>query len=104
MKANHLPSWWSNSPLNQDAKFCAITQALHAINVNAQDKKSLKCERQRQSLAPIATRRGSSMGAFPSDDNVDARDIKGNNNQPRGDAPIGPIDGQWLDDKEQMLK
>ncbi len=38
------------------------------------------------------------------DNNVDARDVKGNNNQPRGDAPIGPIDGQQLNNEERILK
>ncbi len=31
---------------------------------------------------------------------MNARDVKGNNNQPRGDATIGPIDGQRLNHEE----
>ncbi len=58
IKVNPLPSWETYSPLNQDIKFHAITQALCIIDANAQDKKSFECTRQKQSLAPITTRRG----------------------------------------------
>ncbi len=104
IKVKHLPSWGTDSPLNQDIKFHAIIEAMRVINVNGQDKKSFECARRRQSLAPITTRRGLLAGGFPLDNNVDARDVKGNNNQPRGDDPIGGISGQWLDVKEQILK
>jgi hypothetical protein len=44
-------------------------------------------------------------GGFPLDNNTDARDIKGSNNQPRGNATtVGLMDGQRLDNKEQILK
>ncbi len=65
IKVNHLPLWGTNSPLNQDIKFRTIMQALRAIDMNAQDKKSFECARRRQSLAPIATKRGSSARNFP---------------------------------------
>ena len=103
IEVNHLPSWGTDSPLDQDVKFRAITQALRAVDVTAQDKKTFECAKRRQGLAPIATRRGSA-GGFSSDDNVDARDIKGNNNQLKGGATIGPIDRQRLDDEERILK
>jgi hypothetical protein len=87
IEVNHLPSWGTDTPLNRDVKFRAITQALRAI-------------------APIAAaRRGSSAGGFPSDDNaVDAMDLKGSDNQPNCDVTVGPMDGRWLDDEERMLK
>ena len=104
IEVNHLPSWGTDSPLDQDVKFRAITQALRAIDVSAQDKKTFECAKRRQGVAPIATRRGLAEG-FSSDDNADARDIKRNNNQPKGDAAtIGPIDRQRLDDEERILK
>ncbi len=106
IKVNHLPSWGTDTPLDRDVKFCAITQALRAIDVNARDKKSFECARRRRSLAPIAAaRRGSLVGGFPLDDNVvDAMDLKGSDNQPNGDVNVCPMDGRRLDNKERMLK
>jgi tubulin polyglutamylase TTLL6/13 len=94
IEVNHLPSWGTNTPLNWDVKFRAITQALRAINVNVRDKKSFECMRQRRSPAPIAaTKRELLAGGFPSDNNaVDAMDLKGSDNQPNGNVTVGPMD------------
>jgi hypothetical protein len=106
IKVNHLLLWETDTPLDREVKFRAITQALRTITVNTRDKKSFECARQRRSLAPIAAaRRVLSAGVFPSDDNtVDAMDLKGSNNQLNGDVTVGPMDGRRPDDKERMLK
>ncbi len=106
IEVNHPLLWGTNTPLDRKVKFRATTQALRTITMNARDKKSFECARRRRSLAPIAAaRRGLLAGGFPSDDNtVDAMDFKGSNNQLNGDVTVGPMDGQRLDDEEQMLK
>jgi tubulin polyglutamylase TTLL6/13 len=106
IEVTHLPSWGTDTPIDRDVKFRAITQALRAIDLNARDKNSFECARRKRSLAPIAAaRRGSSAGGFPSDDNaVDAMDLKGSDNEPNGDVTVGPMDGRRLDDEERMLK
>lgn len=73
IEVNHLPSWGTDSPVDQDVKFRAITQALSAINVNAQDKKYFESEKRKQSQAPPAMR---GSGGFSDD--------TGSNNQPKG--------------------
>jgi tubulin polyglutamylase TTLL6/13 len=42
IEVNHLPSWRTDSPLDQDVKFRTTMQALRAIKVNAQEIKSFE--------------------------------------------------------------
>ena len=49
IEVNHLPSWGTDSPIDEDIKSRVITQALSAINVNAHDKRFYENARRKQS-------------------------------------------------------
>lgn len=49
IEVNHLPSWGTDSQLDDDIKFQVISQALRAIDVKASDKSKFARETKRQS-------------------------------------------------------
>lgn len=49
IEVNHLPSWGTDSPIDEDIKSRVITQALSAIKVNAQDRKLYETAKRKQS-------------------------------------------------------
>lgn len=50
IEVNHLPSWGTDSPIDEDIKSRVITQALSAINVNAKDKICYESAKRKQSM------------------------------------------------------
>ncbi|KAL7476781.1 hypothetical protein ACHAW6_002615, partial [Cyclotella cf. meneghiniana] len=49
IEVNHLPSWGTESPLDDSIKSRVITQALKALNVKSSDKKLFESARKKQS-------------------------------------------------------
>ena len=49
IEVNHLPSWGTDSPIDEDIKSRVITQALSAIKVNAQDRNLYETAKRKQS-------------------------------------------------------
>ena len=79
IEVNHLPSWGTDSPIDEDIKSRVITQALSAINVNAHDRKHYEHSKRKQSR--IRLRKQSTCGINDVDENdVSSDDQAGHNN------------------------
>ncbi|KAL7543761.1 hypothetical protein ACHAXR_013059, partial [Thalassiosira sp. AJA248-18] len=78
IEVNHLPSWGTDSPIDEDIKSRVITQALSAINVDAQDRRYYESAKRRQSRMRLGRRQSTSV---PED--VDEQLAKGSV-QPKG--------------------
>ena len=50
IEVNHLPSWGTDSPLNETIKSLVITQALSSINVSMQDRQNFEDVRRKKIL------------------------------------------------------
>mmetsp|Transcript_31729 Transcript_31729/g.57450 ORF Transcript_31729/g.57450 Transcript_31729/m.57450 type:complete len:658 (-) Transcript_31729:16-1989(-) len=75
IEVNHLPSWGTDSPVDEDIKSRVITQALSAMNVNAQDKRYYDNAKRKQSRIRLG--RKQSISAL--DDVDEQHHPKGNN-------------------------
>ncbi|KAL7543071.1 hypothetical protein ACHAWF_007319 [Thalassiosira exigua] len=74
IEVNHLPSWGTDSPIDEDIKSRVITQALSAINVNAQDKRSYESAKRRQSQMRLRRRQ-----TVTCSDDIGSNQMKGGN-------------------------
>jgi len=73
IEVNHLPSWGTDSPIDEDIKSRVITQALSAVNVNARDKRYYENARRKQSQIRLGRKQSMSVS-----DDTDSQ-LKGNN-------------------------
>lgn len=78
IEVNHLPSWGTDSPIDEDIKSRVVTQALSAINVNAQDKRCFENARRRQSQLRLGGKLSTSSAGPQEARDYDA---KGSNQQ-----------------------
>ena len=60
IEVNHLPSWGTDSPIDEDVKSRVITQALSAMNINVQDKKFYENSKRKQSRSRLAKKQATS--------------------------------------------
>ncbi|KAL9187839.1 hypothetical protein ACHAXT_006217 [Thalassiosira profunda] len=79
IEVNHLPSWGTDSPIDEDIKSRVITQALSAMNVSAQDRRTYERSRRKQSR--IRLRRKQPTG--PLEEEVDDANAT-TDTQPKG--------------------
>lgn len=84
IEVNHLPSWGTDSPIDEDIKSRVITQALSAINVNAQDKRCYEDAKRKQSRVRLGRKQSESAATGVSDDMLDEQQNDKANNQPKG--------------------
>lgn len=77
IEVNHLPSWGTDSPIDEFVKSRVITQALSVINVKSHEKRAYERARRKQSRLRLRKRRqtaddlnGENGDEFPSEQNV----------------------------------
>ena len=61
IEVNHLPSWGTDSPIDEDIKSRVITQALSAINVKAQDRRQYEHAKRSQSRMRLGRRQSTTI-------------------------------------------
>ena len=68
IEVNQLPSWGTDSPVDEDIKSRVITQALSAISVNTQDKKDYENSKRKQSHLRLGRKQSTSVVSVDADD------------------------------------
>lgn len=69
IEVNHLPSWATDSPIDEFIKSRVITQALSVINVKSHEKRAYERARRKQSRLRLTKRRQSVDDDLDRDDN-----------------------------------
>lgn len=60
IEVNQLPSWGTDSPVDEDIKSRVITQALSAMNINVQDRKFYENSKRKQSQSRLGRKQSMS--------------------------------------------
>ena len=84
IEVNHLPSWGTDSPIDEDIKSRVITQALSAINVNAHDRRKYQNAKRKQSQVRLGKKPPTTTCDVGDCSVEESGDNRGNNNQPSG--------------------